>query len=214
LLPEQAEALVAEVAALPFGAAFRMLADEHPELDAGGAAAARRANVAAYLAQRTRRRPVLLVGEAMGYAGGRFSGIAFTAERTLAGWGPPYAATSTRPDGFAEQSGTIVHGLLGALGCEERVLLWNVVPAHPHRPGVPLSNRLPSEAERRAGGEVLRALVERIDPLATVPAGRTSERTLRELGIAAEPAVRHPANGGATRFRSEAGDALRRLLAR
>src|SRR5690349_14930359 len=116
-----------------------MLADETPELDLPGGAGARRANVVRYLAERTAVRPVLLVGEAMGYAGGRFSGIAFTAERTLHAWGPPYAATSTRPEGFSEQSGTIVHGLLAELGCEHRVVLWNVVPAHPHRPGAPPS---------------------------------------------------------------------------
>jgi hypothetical protein len=60
---------------------------------------------------------------------------------------------------------------------------------------------------------VLHELIRRIDPLAVLPAGRTAEKTLRELGIDAEPAVRHPANGGATRFRAEAGDALTRLLA-
>ncbi len=210
--PDEARAFVEDVAGRTFGGAFRMLADESSGLDLPGAAAARRANVARYLEERTAQRPVLLVGEAMGYAGGRFTGIAFTAERTLHAWGPPYEATSTRPEGFSEQSGTIVHGLLGTLGVEDRVLLWNVVPAHPHKPGTPLSNRLPTEAERRAGGEVLRELIRRIDPLAVLPAGRTAEKTLRELGIDAEPAVRHPANGGATRFRAEAGDALRRLL--
>jgi Uracil DNA glycosylase superfamily len=213
LRPDEASAFVSEVAGLTFGGAFRMLADEVAGLDLPGAAEARRANVARYLVERTTERPVLLVGEAMGYAGGRFSGIAFTAERMLLGWGEPYAATSIRPEGYSEQSGTIVHGLLGDLGVEQRVLLWNVVPAHPHKPDQPLSNRLPTEAERRAGGEVLHALIARLDPLAVLPAGRTAERTLRELVVEAEPAVRHPANGGATRFRAEAGEALRRILA-
>jgi hypothetical protein len=213
LRPDEARAFVEDVAGLTFGGAFRMLADEEAGLDLPGGAAARRVNVARYLEERTAERPVLLVGEAMGYAGGRFSGIAFTAERTLHAWGPPYEPTSFRPEGFSEQSGTIVHGLLATFGAEHRVLLWNVVPAHPHKPGKPLSNRLPTERERRAGGEVLRDLIRRLDPLGVVPAGRTAEKTLRELGIDAEPAVRHPANGGATRFRAEAGEALTRLLA-
>ena len=212
LRPDQAARLVDEVAARRFGAAFCMLDDEDPALDRPGAAALRRANVVRYLLERTEQAPVLLVGEAMGYAGGRFSGIAFTAERTLLGWGEGWATTSVRPEGFAEQSGSIVHGLLRELDVERRVLLWNVVPAHPHRPGVPLSNRLPTQGERRAGGEVLAGLLALVQPLGVVPVGRTAERTLAELGVDCEAPVRHPANGGATRFRAEAGAAVRRLL--
>jgi hypothetical protein len=204
-------AFVARVAERRFGDAFPMLAAEDPLLDAPGAAAIRRRNVAHYLAERTAAPPVLLVGEAMGWAGGRFSGIAFTAERTLMRWGPPYEPSSLRPEGYAEQSGSIVHGLLEILGAEHRVLLWNVVPAHPHRPGAPLTNRLPREHERRAGGEVLAELVALVAPLALIPVGRTAERTLAELGIAAEPAVRHPANAGAARFRFECAAAFDRL---
>jgi hypothetical protein len=166
-----------------------------------------------YLVERTRERPVVLAGEAMGYAGGRFSGIAFTAERTLLEWGPPYALTSTRPGGYKEMSGSIVHGLLGELGLEQRVLLWNTVPAHPHPAGRPLGNRAPSMPERRAGGAVLGALLELVDPLAVVPVGKVAERSLAELGIASLPSVRHPAQGGATRFRAEARAALARVLA-
>ena len=66
-------------------------ADEHPELDLPGGAAVRRANLRHYLDERAGAR-LLLVGEAIGYRGGRFSGMAFTSERLLASWGPPYAA--------------------------------------------------------------------------------------------------------------------------
>jgi hypothetical protein len=204
-------AFVAQLAGRRFGDAFPMLAAEDPALDRPGGAATRRENLAHYLAERTAQPPVLLVGEAMGWAGGRFSGIAFTAERTLLRWGAPYEPSSLRPEGYAEQSGSIVHGLLDALGAEPRALLWNVVPAHPHQPARPLSNRLPREQERRAGGEVLAELVARARPLALVPVGRTAERTLAELGIEAEPAVRHPANAGAARFRLECAAALERL---
>jgi hypothetical protein len=212
VLARDAEALVAHVAALDFGACFRPLSDEHAELDRPGAAALRRANLVRYLVERTAERPVVLAGEAMGYAGGRFSGIAFTAERTLLAWGPPYAITSHRPEGFAEMSGSIVHGLLGELGVEQRVLLWNTVPAHPHPEGRPLANRAPSMPERRAGGAALAALLDAVRPLAIVPVGRVAERALADLGVAALPGVRHPAQGGATRFRTEAAAALGGLL--
>jgi hypothetical protein len=205
----EAEALVERVAALEFGACFRPLTDEHPELDLPGAAAIRRANLVRYLVERTRERPVVLAGEAMGYAGGRFSGIAFTAERTLLEWGEPYALTSFRPEGYKEMSGSIVHGLLGELGVEQRVVLWNTVPAHPHPEGRPLGNRAPTMPERRAGGVALELFLDAVQPLAIVPVGRIAEKALSDLGVTTLPAVRHPAQGGATQFRAQAGAALR-----
>ena len=193
---------VERVATQRFGGCFCMLRDADPALDRADAAAIRRANLAAYLAARTVSRPLLAIGEAMGYNGGRFSGIAFTAERTLLGWGEPYRPSSLRPEGYAEQSGTIVHGLLAECAAEQRVLLWNAVPAHPHRPGEPLTNRTPTGDELSAGGAVLRELIELADPQAIVAVGRSAERALAELGIAASACVRHPANGGAPRFRA------------
>ena len=182
-----------------------MFRERDPALECADAPALRRANATAYLNARAGRAPLLLVGEAMGYAGGRFSGIAFTAERTLLAWGPPFAMTSARPEGWAEQSGTIVHGALGELGLEADTVLWNVVPAHPHRPGEPLSNRTPAVAELRAGAEVLGELIELLRPRATVAVGRSAERALAELGLPGDACVRHPANGGATAFRRGLG---------
>src|SRR3990172_3692916 len=65
----------------------------------------------------------LFVGEAAGHRGARLSGLPFTSERQLSASGP------------AEASATIVHRVLAELEIEEDVLLWNVVPLHPHRPG-------------------------------------------------------------------------------
>ena len=66
--------------------------------------------------------------------------------------------------------------------------------------------------ERQAGGAVLGALLEAVQPLAVVPVG-THRRALARAssGFAALPSVRHPAQGGATRFRAQAGAALRGL---
>jgi uracil-DNA glycosylase len=203
-LPEQGGfgSFIERVAERSFGAAFPMFREADPAHERAEGPALRRANATAYLDARAGRAPLLLVGEAMGYAGGRFSGIAFTAERTLLGWGTPFEATSLRPEGWAEQSGTIVHGALAALGIAGDTVLWNVVPAHPHRPGEPLSNRTPAVGELRAGAEVLGELVERVAPRATVAVGRSAERALGELGLPCHGSVRHPANGGAPAFRS------------
>jgi uracil-DNA glycosylase len=194
-------AFIESVAERSFGAAFCMFRDADPALERPDAPALRRANAIAYLNARAGRAPLLLVGEAMGYAGGRFTGIAFTAERTLRSWGAPYALTSVRPEGWAEQSGKIVHGALATLGLAAGTVLWNVVPAHPHRSGEPLSNRTPAVGELRAGAEVLDELIQRLTPRAVVAVGRSAERALRELGLACDTSVRHPANGGATAFR-------------
>jgi uracil-DNA glycosylase len=200
-LPEAFASFIERVAERSFGAAFPMFRSADPALERSEGPELRRSNAAAYLEARAGRAPLLLVGEAMGYAGGRFSGIAFTAERTLLAWGAPFAATSLRPEGWAEQSGTIVHGALAALGIEHDAVLWNVVPAHPHRPGEPLSNRTPAAGELRAGAEVLGELIERLQPRATIAVGRSAERALGELGMPCHGNVRHPANGGATAFR-------------
>ena len=88
----------------------------------------RTANPLAYLQDR-RHPALLLVGEAAGYHGCRFSGIAFTSERSFAG----PQRTSTRPEGWQEPSATVVHGELASLGLEGSTVLWNVVPFHPAR---------------------------------------------------------------------------------
>ena len=88
-------------------------------------------------------------------------------------------------------------------------LLWNTVPAHPHPEGKPLGNRAPTMPERRAGGEALALFLDVVRPLAIVPVGRVAEKAMSDLGVATLPAVRHPAQGGATQFRVQAGAALR-----
>lgn len=124
---------------------------------------------------------LLLVGEAPGYRGTRLSGIPLTSERQLAGAGP------------SEATATIVHRALAELGLADRVLLWNVVPTHPHRPGEPDSNRLPTQAEVAAARPFLGALAR---GRRVIPVGRLAHRV---LGGAY---VRHPSHGGAAAFRS------------
>jgi uracil-DNA glycosylase len=124
---------------------------------------------------------MLLVGEAAGYRGARVSGLPFTSERQLTGAGP------------AEATATIVQGTLAELGLEESVLLWNVVPTHPHRPGAPASNRRPTQVEVEASLPFLEALAAR---RRVVAVGRLAAATL------GAPYLRHPSHGGSKAFRS------------
>jgi uracil-DNA glycosylase len=164
-------------------------------LYAGEQGAVRLANLRRYLAERDAA-DVVALGEAAGYQGMRWSGIAFTSERDLARWGPPYRATSDRPNGWSEPSGTIVHRVLDDLGAERRVILWNTVPHHPHHPGRPLSNRRPTVAEIAAGAVFAERLIELVQPRLVVAVGRIAEAVLGDRATY----VRHPANGGAAAF--------------
>ncbi len=139
-----------------------------------------RRRLAEYLERRTGAE-LLLVGEAAGYRGARVSGIPFTSERQLTGSGP------------AEASATIVHRVLDELGLTENVLLWNVVPTHPHRPGEPLSNRRPRAAEIEASRPFLELLAA---GRRVVPTGRVAAAAIGTAGI------RHPSHGGAQEFRA------------
>ena len=147
----------------------------------------RRDRLAAYL-ERRREAGVLLVGEAAGYRGARVSGLPFTSERQLSG------------TGLAEATATVVQRVLAELGLAERVLLWNVVPTHPHRPGRPETNRRPTRAEVAAARPFLAELAAGRRVLAV---GRLAQAAL------GAPYVRHPSHGGAGDFRARLLEWLR-----
>jgi uracil-DNA glycosylase len=143
----------------------------------------RRDRLAAYLAQRSGAR-LLLVAEAPGYRGTRVSGIPLTSERQLTGTGP------------AEATATIVHRVLGELGIESDVLLWNVVPTHP---GTESSNRPPTRVEIEASAPFLAELSE---GRLAIAIGRVAQARI------GGPYVRHPSRGGAAAFRAGLAVAL------
>ncbi len=191
--------LVSDLAAATPSTLVNPYACFDPDLDRPDGARIRAATLLAHLEERSRP-PPLLLGEAAGYQGCRFSGIAFTSERSL----PVHQWTAKRQEGWKEPSATVVHEALKALGLEERTILWNVVPFHPAGSS-PLSNRTPTAAERQAGAIWLRRLCA-IVRLGVVGA----------IGCVAEAALplgthylRHPAYGGASRFREDLLDLAR-----
>jgi hypothetical protein len=185
--------LLADLAVARIGATFNQYRDATAD-DLRGAPGIRLANLGRYLAERAGA-PVLALGEAAGYQGMRWSGIAFTSERDLERFGPPYAVTCARRR-WSEPSGTIVHRVLRELDAEHRVILWNTVPTHPHRPGQPLSNRRPSVAEIAAGAVFVERALELLSPRVVVAVGRVAESVLGDRAVY----VRHPANGGGSAF--------------
>jgi hypothetical protein len=149
----------------------------------------------------------VLISEAPGYAGARFSGVSFTSERFLFG---PDPLPWTRGLGFErasrddlplrpEMSATIVWG---ALGDRHDIVFWPSFPWHPMGARGPLSNRAPRRDEVRVGQDILSFVLDHIWPHRRVVAiGRYGEAALRAMGYPEVGYIRHPAQGGATEFR-------------
>lgn len=185
----------------------------------------RREQLLHYLRERIGVADTLLCAEAIGYQGGHFSGIPMTSERLLLGGLrhkdivpemvfkelPPRrtSCSDVRPDGFTEPTATIVWGFLADQGIDtRRVVLWNAFPWHPYQPqrGL-LSNRTPTDDELAAGHDVLRRMLALGQFRQVVAVGEKSANQFRALGIDAAK-VRHPANGGAGKFRRQMSDLL------
>ncbi len=149
----------------------------------------------------------ILAGEAPGYQGCRYSGIAFTSERLLGEGAIPRIAAlprrlSTRRLPFSEPSATIVWKTLYRLGIAERTILWNAMQLHPHRADNLWSNRTPTPGEIALGEPAMRMLIAAFPQARIVAVGKKAEGLLAGMGVRVAGAVRHPANGGATEFAS------------
>ncbi len=146
----------------------------------------------------------VLVGEAAGYQGCRYSGIAFTSERLLCAGSVPRIARedrfTSRPLPFSEPSATIIWRTLFELGLAESTVLWNALPLHPFPDGRELGNRTPLGPELEIGLPCLDLLSRHFSGLPLVAVGLQAEKAMRRLGVEPSVTVRHPANGGATKF--------------
>lgn len=184
--------------------AFNQYRDVHPDLDLPQGAEIRRRNLHCYLESFDQGSGVhfVLVGEAAGYAGCRFSGIPFTGEVQLAGperlgWtvGKELARSSNAEVAWAERSAKMVWETLGQ---RRDCLLWNAFPWHPFGASGPLSNRPPGR-DLPAGLPVLECLLALYPAAQPYAIGRVAQRALADIGIDA-PYIRHPSRGGKNRF--------------
>lgn len=180
--------------------AFNQYRDSDPQLERPDGAAIRRRNLRRYL-ETFAGASYVLVGEAAGYAGCRFSGIPFTGEaQIVAPESLPWARggrfeQSSLEAPWRERSGQIVwEALDGRRDC----VLWNAFPWHPHG-AKPLSNRRPRRSELQAGAPVLSCFLSLFSRAKVHAIGRVSQEALRNLGIPA-PYLRHPSHGGKAQF--------------
>jgi uracil-DNA glycosylase len=207
----------------PPGAVFNpwWQVDKQNDIDCN-APAIRRKHLRAYLQRRLGRVKLVVIGEALGYRGGHFTGIPMTSERILlgkketAGIKPEHvfsrfkARRTTKrercPDGFSEPTATIVWSTLLRLGLRpEEFVLWNAFPWHSFDPrrGL-LSNRMPNKSERSAGLSVLKTFLDLFPCEKIIALGNVAASQLKELNVESHR-VRHPASGGARLFRKGIG---------
>lgn len=205
---------------------FNPWGDYDPDYDCGPEAPGlRRENLKAYLQPRLGKSPYVVVAEAVGYQGGRFSGIAITCERMLMNLhknvradqivraGETYTVRTSNPDGvgtmkdiqrhkgFNEPTDTVVWSALVENHVDPfTTLLWNIFPFHPHKPGVPMSNRTPTKDELDKGWPFTKRLLELNGECCLLAVGQKAADTLAVYGREAI-ALRHPANGGAEKYR-------------
>ncbi|MCK4412810.1 MAG: uracil-DNA glycosylase [Candidatus Eisenbacteria sp.] len=179
----------------------------------------RRCNLRCFLEQRVGRARYLLVGEALGYQGGHFTGIAMTSERILLGglqergispevvFRGQHLRTSSpqlKPQGFTEPTATVVWGSITAAGRDPfEFVLWNILPWHPfeRRRGM-LSNRTPRQTEIATGWPAMTLMREIFPQAQVIAVGRKAAANLAALGMA-HACVRHPAQAGAAQFRAQ-----------
>jgi len=186
-----------------------------------GAPEIRKNQFRTYLNERLRTARYLFIAEALGYQGGHFTGIAMTSERILLGHqkpkygvGPEDVFRAVNPArtsrnsvnqlGMSEPTATIMWGALKKLGINTyETVLWNAVPWHPYNSekGL-LSNRTPTAFEMEKGLEHLQEFLNLFPGRTIIAVGRKCEECLNQTGNN-YIAVRHPANGGAPKFRKQ-----------
>jgi hypothetical protein len=227
---ESVERFIGLLKKSPAGAVFNPWWQVDKENDIGrNAPAIRRDQLRAYFRERLGKARLAVVGEALGYRGGHFSGIPMTSERILLGkkkddgMMPAQVFSSITPrrtsksrkcsDGFSEPTATIVWSTLLQLGLSpEQFVLWNAFPWHSFDPRLGmLSNRMPNKAECSAGLAVLKAFLKLFPCDQIITLGKIAATQLEELEVDAD-CVRHPASGGAKLFRQQISKLVSKLI--
>jgi uracil-DNA glycosylase len=161
----------------------------------------------------------ILVGEAAGFRGARFTGVPFTSEKLLVDQAIPRVEhpkgerITTRHIPWKEPSATIVWEELNKLNVADRTILFNAVPWHPEGKDGPLSNRAPNADEKKAGQDCLSLFFELFQdiPVPVMALGNIASESLNRLSIY-HTKIRHPANGGATLFCAGANVFIQKCL--
>lgn len=177
---------------------------QNDEYDLAGAAELRLHNLESYISSLGRKPHALLVGEAAGWRGCRFSGVPFTSEHQLVRLSIPCAGQQTSKNTTPRKEGTATSFWNAALRFREVILVWNALPFHPHQPGKKLSNRRPKTRELEEHRDILERVVEMLEPVRVIAVGNVADASLARLRAGGKhEKVIHPSHGRARLFRSQ-----------
>ena len=144
----------------------------------------------------------LWIGRDLGYRGGRRTGLALTDDVHMSAHATRWGVALTRPtrgEMIAERTAAVIWTILSRI--EAPVFLWNVFPLHPHESLEPFSNRSHNATERKAGEEILSALISLLRPRRLVAIGNDAALAARRCSDPASVIqVRHPSYGGQSQF--------------
>lgn len=186
---------------------FNQYCNSNEDFDVDNANIIRKTNLKTYLKGVVGNAKVLIVGEAPSYCGTRFSGVPFAAEKQLidhdfyihgerSSNDDPVNHTKGRPP-YCSSTDIIFWEVMRKY--YPRFILWETFPFHPHKPGIPLSNRKPTKDEVCQCEKALILIKRYFNPSRIIAVGRTAEKQLKALGE--HPLyVRHPAHGGKVKF--------------
>ena len=186
----------------------------------------RRQQLQAYLEERLHKAKLIMIAEAVGYQGGRFTGIAMTCERMLLGHhdtvtsdmvftgvlpkrtsraDSTYITKRTQRElGFNEPTDSVVwNAMLKANIDPYEVVLWNIFPFHPFKGDDGLTNRTPTQDELDQGWTYTKQLLSLFPDAHILGIGQKSSLTLQAYGIDVQATLRHPANGGAGLYKQQ-----------
>ena len=142
------------------------------------------------------------VGRDLGYRGGRRTGLALTDDIHFFDHLNRWEIESPRPtfgEPVAERTASVIWQIL--LQIQVPIFLWNVFPLHPYCDSDPFSNRAHNAHERKAGVELLTAILRFLKPKRIIAIGNDAYNalctTIPEENLCK---VRHPSYGGQNEF--------------
>ncbi len=159
-------------------------------------------NLKIYLEAQERNKPRhLWVAEAPGYNGSRRSGVYLVSEKQFEETSKilnskPFnkATTTEAKDSITAKA---IFNMMKELN--EFPLTFDIMPFHPFKNNIPLSNRTPTKKEINNNIHYMKVLIDWFKPKQIIAIGRKAETALKEMNINCIY-VRHPAQGGQKEF--------------
>ncbi len=187
---------------------FNQYRDADKRVDLPNAGEIRKRNLYNYFESFKKKPSVVLIGEAPGPWGCRFSGIPFTGERQLLMHELPFTGRRSsrnkprlkirKSTPYVSNSARIFWGVMKQY--HPKFFVWNCIPIHPYKKGNILSVRTPTTEEIMDYSGRLAEILALLKPKKVIAVGKKAEFSLNKLNIPCIY-VRHPSQGGAEKFR-------------